>query len=254
MIDFRGVSKSYGPAIALHSMDLRIDPGLTTVLIGPSGCGKSTILRLMMGLISPDAGRVLFRGSELTAGNVIRCRQSMGYVIQEGGLFAHLTARGNVALMPRYLRWPRERIEKRLIELSALTRLELPLLDRYPGELSGGQRQRVSLMRALVLDPDVLLLDEPLGALDPMVRHDLQTDLRQIFRQLQKTVVVVTHDIAEAGFLGDVILLLRDGRIIQRGALAELVEQPADEFVVRFINAQRSPLETLQQIRITKYE
>jgi osmoprotectant transport system ATP-binding protein len=122
-------------------------------------------------------------------------------------------------------------------------RLPIRLLDRYPVELSGGQRQRISLMRALMLDPAVLLLDEPLGALDPMVRHDLQTDLKQIFREVKKTVVLVTHDIGEAGFLGDDIILLREGQIVQRGSLQDLVDHPADEFVVRFIKAQRSPLE-----------
>ena len=147
--------------------------------------------------------------------------------------------------MARYLRQESTSIEQRVRELAELTRLPMELLDRYPAELSGGQRQRVSLMRALMLDPALLLLDEPLGALDPMVRYDLQTDLKRIFRELGKTVVLVTHDIAEAGFFGDPIVLLRAGRIVQQGSLADLVHHPADDFVVRFVNAQRSPLESV---------
>jgi len=243
MIDLHGISKSYRSVVALGPIDLRFESGRTTVLIGPSGCGKSTILRLIAGLILPDAGEIRFDNEPLLPENLIEIRRHMGYVIQEGGLFAHLTARGNIILMARFLRWSPQRIQSRLEELSTLTRLPLPLLDRYPVELSGGQRQRVSLMRALMLDPAVLLLDEPLGALDPMVRHDLQTDLRQIFAELKKTVVLVTHDIAEAAFLGDHIVLLRAGNIVQRGSLGDLVNRPADEFVVKFINAQRTPPE-----------
>ena len=245
MIELRGVTKTYGVSVALEPTDLAIEPGRTTVLIGPSGCGKSTLLRLMTGLAVPDAGEVLFQGAPLTRETLNAARRQMGYVIQEGGLFAHLTARGNVVLMARHLRWPRERIDRRVKELAELVRLPTASLDRYPAELSGGQRQRVSLMRALMLDPAVLLLDEPLGALDPMVRHDLQTDLKRIFATLKTTVVLVTHDIGEAGFFGDVIVLLRDGMIVQRGTLADLVRRPVDEFVVKFINAQRSPLESL---------
>jgi osmoprotectant transport system ATP-binding protein len=167
----------------------------------------------------------------------------MGYVIQEGGLFPHLTAAANVALMARYLRWKRPAIQRRLAELAELTQLPLPSLQRLPTELSGGQRQRVSLMRALMLDPDVLLLDEPLGALDPMIRYDLQQDLRRIFQQLHKTVVLVTHDLGEAAFLGDTLVLLREGRIVQQGSPEQLVQHPRDGFVERFVRAQRSPLD-----------
>jgi osmoprotectant transport system ATP-binding protein len=164
-------------------------------------------------------------------------RQRIGYVIQEGGLFPHLTARENAAIMPRYLRWESARTAKRVEQLTELTRLTSSLLDRYPCQLSGGQRQRVSLIRALMLDPDVLLLDEPLGDLDPMVRAELQDDLRNIFRELGKTVVLVTHDLAEAGYLGDRVTLIRSGRIVQQGSFAE--DNPADDFVARFVQAQR---------------
>jgi len=241
------VSKSYGTTQALQPTDLDIAPGRTTVLIGPSGCGKSTLLRLMIGLIRPDAGRVLFDGTELTPENVRDMRQRMGYMIQDGGLFPHLTTRENVELMARYLGWDENRRKERLQEMVELTQLWPEVLDRYPIELSGGQQQRVSLMRALMLDPDVLLLDEPLGALDPVIRYEMQQELREIFRRLEKTVVMVTHDMGEAGFFGDVIVLLRDGAILQKGDLEDLVQRPADPFIRTFIKAQRSPLESLRQ-------
>lgn len=247
MLALIDVSKSYGTTLALQPTDLDIAPGRTTVLIGPSGCGKSTLLRLMIGLIRPDAGRVLFDGTELRPENVRDMRQRMGYMIQDGGLFPHLTTRENVELMARYLGWDESRRKERLQEMAELTQLWPEVLDRYPIELSGGQQQRVSLMRALMLDPDVLLLDEPLGALDPVIRYEMQQELREIFRRLEKTVVMVTHDMGEAGFFGDAIVLLRDGAILQKGALEDLVQRPADPFIRTFIQAQRSPLESLQQ-------
>jgi len=244
VLELAGVEKKYGDTHALHSLDLTFARGRTTVLLGPSGCGKSTLLRLIIGLVPLDAGTIRFDGVDITRDTVIDARRRMGYVIQEGGLFPHLTARANVSLMATYLGWAPERIDARVEELAELTHMGSELLDRFPGELSGGQRQRVSLMRALALDPEVLLLDEPLGALDPMIRADLQHDLREIFRSLGKTVVLVTHDIGEAGHFADTISMMRDGRVVQQGGLKELVNAPADEFVTRFINAQRSPLHT----------
>jgi osmoprotectant transport system ATP-binding protein len=170
----------------------------------------------------------------------------MGYVIQEGGLFPHLTARSNAALLARHLGWDADRINARVRELTGLVQLSPDRLDQRPGQLSGGQRQRVSLMRALMLDPDVLLLDEPLGALDPMIRADLQDDLRTIFRQLDKTVVLVTHNIGEAGYFGDEIVLLRDGGVVQQGTMHALLDAPASDFVTDFIRAQRGLLEQLE--------
>jgi osmoprotectant transport system ATP-binding protein len=240
------VSKRFGNVVALESLDLTIEPRRTTVLIGPSGSGKSTVLRLMTGLAQPDAGAVFFEDARITTDNIMRLRQRMGYVIQEGGLFPHLSAERNVTLVARYLRWPREKMAHRVNQLVQLVQLPAQSLSRYPAELSGGQRQRVSLMRALMLDPDVLLLDEPLGALDPMIRFDLQNDLRRIFQTLHKTVVIVTHDMGEAAFFGDTIVLMRDGRVVQEGTIRELIETPADPFVEKFIRAQRSPLEELE--------
>lgn len=225
--------------MAVREIDLAVSPGRTTVLIGPSGCGKSTLLRLINGLILPDAGEVSFGGVAVEASTVLRLRRRMGYVIQEGGLFPHLSARRNVSIMPEHLGWDAARADDRIAELAELCHLHLDVLERYPAELSGGQRQRVGLMRALVLDPDLLLLDEPLAALDPMIRSDLQQQLRGIFDKLGKTVVLVTHDLSEAGFFGDSIVLMRRGRIVQRGSFDELIDAPARPFVSRFVNAQR---------------
>jgi osmoprotectant transport system ATP-binding protein len=244
MLQLVGVSKSYGGTPALGPTDLTIPVGQTTVLIGPSGCGKSTLLRLLAGLIAPDSGNVTFEGVPVTPANARELRRRIGFVVQDGGLFPHLTARGNVMLLARHLGWDHIRMEKRLAELADLTRFSAELLDRYPVQLSGGQRQRVSLMRALMLDPAVLLLDEPLGALDPLIRSDLQADLRDIFQALHKTVVLVTHDLGEAGFLGDILVLMQAGRIVQRDTFDNLVRAPADAFVTRFINAQRPALPT----------
>jgi osmoprotectant transport system ATP-binding protein len=243
MLELCQVSKRYGKVQALAPADLVTERSRTTVLIGSSGSGKSTLLRIMIGLIEPDSGEVRVDGQRLSSQNALELRHRMGYVIQDGGLFPHLDARGNAALLARHLGWTRERIESRLLELLELTHLRADVLERYPTQLSGGQRQRVSLMRALMLDPDVLLLDEPLAALDPMIRTGLQEELREIFRALGKTVVMVTHDIGEAAFFGDTILLLREGAIVQRGSMRELLESPAEPFVTRFINAQRTVLE-----------
>lgn len=242
MFNLQQVSKRHGAAHALSDVDLDIPPRRVIVLIGPSGCGKSTLLRLMTGLTLPDEGVVLFEGQPVTLARLPALRRRIGYVIQDGGLFPHLTGFGNVTLMARHLRWPTAKVTSRIDELCALVRLTPNLLQRFPAEMSGGERQRVALMRALMLDPDLLLLDEPLAALDPMVRYELQNDLAEIFRSLAKTVILVTHDMGEAGFLGDLIVLLREGRVVQQGTLADLLERPAEQFVQQFIRAQRSPL------------
>lgn len=234
-----GVLKRYGDAVALGPIDLDVPAGRTTVLLGPSGCGKSTLLRLINGLVSPDEGTLRVLGEAVTPASVEALRRRVGYVIQEGGLFPHLSARQNVALLPRWLRWEPPRIDARVAELAALARLPEALLDRHPGELSGGQRQRVALMRALALDPEMLLLDEPLGALDPMVRAELQRDLREVFRALGKTVVLVTHDLREARHFGDLVVLLREGRVVQKGPLSALEQSPSEGFVREFLDAWR---------------
>jgi osmoprotectant transport system ATP-binding protein len=238
-IELIGVSKCFDSTAALSSISLKFDPGKTTVLIGPSGCGKSTLLRLIIGLIQPTTGEVCFEGQVLTPGNILEVRRRMGYVIQEGGLFPHLTARDNALLLARHLRRPETEMQARLAELCQLTRLPETALARFPVELSGGQRQRVSLIRALMLGPEVLLLDEPLAALDPMVRATLQTELKAIFQHLHQTVILVTHELSEAAWLGDQIVLLREGRVVQVGTFEALRDHPAEGFVSAFINAQR---------------
>ena len=239
MVELQQVSKSYHTTVALHPIDWSVPEGRTSMLLGPSGCGKSTLLRLINGLIEPDKGSVQIDGKPLRPHTAVRLRRSMGYVIQDGGLFPHMTARDNVTLMARHLGWAPQRIEQRVAHLSQVTRFPADGLSRFPVQLSGGQQQRVSLMRALMLDPTLLLLDEPLGALDPMIRFDLQNDLRDIFRSLRKTVIMVTHDVAEAVFFADRILLMREGRVVQEGTADELIQSPADAFVTQFINAQR---------------
>ena len=241
MFRLRQVVKRYGGQVAVE-VDLALARGQTTVLLGPSGCGKSTILRLLVGLVRPDAGEIWFDDRPL--GDELRAaRRRIGYVIQEGGLFPHLTAAENVVLPARGR--PRPEVAARLGALAELVQLPAELLSRFPVELSGGQRQRVSLMRALMLDPEALLLDEPFGALDPIIRAELQADLRRITRALGKTAILVTHDLGDAAALGDDVILLRAGRVVQRGPLAELMRHPADPFVTRFIEAQRAPIAAL---------
>ena len=243
MVRLRGVGVQFGDrrarVAALSHVDLDLPAGRTTALIGPSGCGKSTLLRILVGLVHPERGQVTF-DEPLHAGGDWRARRHrMGYVIQEGGLFPHLTARQNVLLPGQELRRPAAELAARVTELARLARLPEAALQRYPLELSGGQRQRVALMRALLLDPDLLLLDEPLAALDPMVRRELQDELKALIQALGKTVVLVTHDMAEAAWLADRIVLMSEGRVVQEGTLADLRERPATPWVGQFLSAQR---------------
>ncbi len=240
MLELENVSKSYGSLRVLEPISLAMEPGKTVVLIGPSGCGKSTLLRILIGLIPSDTGQVRFGGVEITSKNVLKMRHSMGYVLQDGGLFPHLDVRQNVTLMARYLnKMTPAQMDVKVEELAELTKLPREALDRFPTQISGGQRQRVAIMRALMLDPPLLLFDEPMGALDPLVRFDLQNDLQSIFQRLKKTVVLVTHDMGEAAFFGDDLILMSSGRIVQRGTIHEFQQRPTDPFVTRFINAQR---------------
>jgi osmoprotectant transport system ATP-binding protein len=214
-----------------------VEEGDTVVLLGPSGSGKSTLLRTLAGL-TPYTGVLRFAGAPITDWQAVR--QRLGYVIQDGGLFPHLTARGNVTLMARELGWDTERIAAGVEELAGLVALDASQLDRFPAELSGGQRQRVAMMRALMLDPAVLLLDEPLSALDPITRLRLATELRDIFARLGKTVVMVTHSLGEARFFRGRALLMRDGRIVQQGPVEDLKDKPADPFVAEFLAAEEA--------------
>lgn len=246
MIDLRDVSKMYGHRAALYPVNLKLQKGKTHVLLGSSGSGKSTLLRLMSGLIQPSSGAVWIDGAQVEPSQGKTLHTKIGYVIQEGGLFPHLTAFANTALQAKTLGWSKVRIHERIAELARLVQLDPGLLKQYPKEMSGGQRQRVALMRALMLDPDLILLDEPLGALDPIVRADLQYELKNIFNQVKKTVALVTHDINEAAFFGHTLSLFHEGRLVQHGSFHDLAKKPASDFVTRFIRAQIPPPEVLE--------
>ena len=237
MFSLEQVAVQFGTTTALQPTDLTFEPGSTTAMVGPSGSGKSTLLRVLAGLV-PATGLVQFAGSSIADWRAVRLR--LGYVIQDGGLFPHLTATENVEIMARELHWSRDRIDQRRTELARIVGLPDEPLARYPAELSGGQRQRVSIMRALMLDPDVVLLDEPLSALDPITRARLATELRSIFSALSKTVVLVTHSLREAQFFAERIVLMRRGQIVQSGSLEQLERTPNDAFVTDFIAAERA--------------
>src|SRR5579862_2458654 len=239
MFALEHISKRYGELIALDDVTLSFPAGTVSAIVGSSGSGKSTLLRLLLGLQWPDRGHIQVQGQQLERSSRLALRRRIGYVIQEGGLFPHLTVRNNLALLPRHLGWSRARIDERAQSLAELMALPESVLPRYPSELSGGQRQRVALMRALMTDPPALLMDEPLGALDPLVRAELQERLQQLFVRLRKTVLLVTHDLTEASFLASRIVLMRAGQVVQDGGAREFYEQPADDFVRRFVAAQR---------------
>ncbi|UCH65258.1 MAG: ATP-binding cassette domain-containing protein [Ignavibacterium sp.] len=243
-ITLKNIYKSFNSTIAVKDFSYNFKKSKITVLIGPSGCGKSSLLRLIVGLIKPDSGAIEINDRLLTDLNIQSFRKRIGYVIQDRGLFPHLTAKQNISLMAAYTGLSDYNILSKIEQLSHLTKFPSDGLQRFPAELSGGQKQRVSLMRALMLDAEFLLLDEPLGALDPLIRYDLQKDLKEIFGELKKTVVMVTHDLYEAVFFADEIVLIKDGSIIQSGTIDDLIQSPADPFVTRFVNAQRSEIIT----------
>lgn len=239
MLTLTNISKSFGEKTVLHDVNLNVPKGATHALIGSSGSGKTTLLRVTLGLIPFDRGYVKIQDQPLLSFTPTQWAERIGYVPQEGGLFPHLSGRKNISLIAELRGWAREKIRSRTEELGELTGLDRAVLDRFPHEMSGGQRQRVSIMRAALLDPPVLLLDEPMGALDPLIRVHLQEELKSIFKRLGKTVVLVTHDLSEAAFLADEMTLLHEGRVVQTGSYRELLLHPADPFVRRFIQAQR---------------
>ncbi len=241
MLKLSGISKRYGETSVLDGVSLDVGAGETVAIIGPSGCGKSTLLRIVNGLVQPDSGQVFVGGERVSPDNIRELRRRIGYVVQGGGLFPHLTARENVTLAARVFGIRTAQIEQRVVELAELVSLSAAQLDRYPLNLSGGQNQRVALMRALMLEPQLMLMDEPLAALDPMVRAELQEELRLLFTRLGKAVIFVTHDLAEAGYISDRIVVLGKGHVAQVGTLDELVRNPADGFVRSFVDAYRVP-------------
>lgn len=240
MIRLENVSKLF-PGIArpaVDSLDLSVPEGRTCVLIGPSGCGKTTTMRMVNRLIEPSSGRIIVEGEDVTQADPVLLRRRIGYVIQQVGLFPHMTIAENVATVPKLIGWPAEKIKSRSEEMLALVGLEpAQFLARYPRHLSGGQRQRVGVARALAADPPVMLMDEPFGAVDPVVRGRLQEEFVAILRRLKKTVIFVTHDIDEAIRMGDVVAIMKDGRLVQYDTPDRLLAAPADAFVADFVGA-----------------
>jgi len=241
MIELSSVSKVYSDGhAALHHVSLRVETGSTVALLGPSGSGKTTLLKLINCLVAPTEGRVIVNGTDVTQVDPVELRRRIGYVIQEAGLFPHLTASANVEIVPRLLGWSRARRRSRTRELFSLMALEWDhVAQAYPAQLSGGQRQRVGLARALAADPAIVLMDEPFGALDPLTRRRLQDEFVALKRRLQKTVVLVTHDVDEAFRLADQVAVLVEGRLIQVGTPATIRAAPASPFVAAFLADQR---------------
>ncbi len=243
MIRLEGVSKTFPGSArpAVDRLDLDVPDGTTCVLIGPSGCGKTTTMRIVNRLIEPSSGRIVVEGQDVTRADAVELRRRIGYVIQQVGLFPHMTIAQNVATVPQLLGWPGSRIADRVEEMLSLVGLEpAQFRDRYPRHLSGGQRQRVGVARALAADPPVMLMDEPFGAVDPIVRAGLQAELLGILRRLAKTVIFVTHDIDEAIRMGDLIAIMKDGRLVQCAPPEELLSSPKDAFVADFVGADRA--------------
>jgi osmoprotectant transport system ATP-binding protein len=243
MIRLENVSKTFpgAPRPAVDRLDLDVPDGTTCVLIGPSGCGKTTTMRIVNRLIEPSSGRIVVEGQDVTRADAVELRRRIGYVIQQVGLFPHMTIAQNVATVPQLLGWPGSRIAKRVEEMLSLVGLEpAQFLDRYPRHLSGGQRQRVGVARALAADPPVMLMDEPFGAVDPIVRAGLQAELLSILRRLAKTVIFVTHDIDEAIRMGDLVAIMKDGRLVQCASPEALLSAPRDAFVADFVGADRA--------------
>jgi osmoprotectant transport system ATP-binding protein len=243
-VELRAVSKVFADGTrAVDDVSLQIPAGRVVALLGPSGGGKTTTLRLINRLEEPTQGQVLVRGEDVRRQRPERLRRSIGYVIQEGGLFPHLNVSANVATVPKLLGWPRNRVRQRIgavLEMVGLPQTEFG--RRMPAQLSGGQRQRVGVARALAADPDLLLMDEPFGALDPGTREALQDEFLRLQARLKKTVVLVTHDLAEAGKLADEIVLIDRGLIVQRGSFQDLIHQPADDRVRGFLGRQGQTL------------
>ena len=244
MIVLERVSKTFlarGQAVvAVDDVSLEVPEGELHVLIGPSGSGKTTTMRMINRLETPSSGRILVKEKDIQAIDAVELRRSIGYVIQQGGLLPHFTVRDNVAIVPRLLGWSKSRRNGRAEELLALVGLPPDrFANRYPRELSGGQQQRVGVARALAADPAIVLMDEPFGAVDPITRKQLQRELRRIQAEVRKTIVFVTHDISEALLLGDRIVLMADGRVVQDGTPADLLRRPAGPFVTRFIGEER---------------
>ena len=257
LIKLEHVTKAY-PGVeepAVKDLNLEVNPGEILVLVGPSGCGKSTTLRLINRMIEPTSGRIIYEGEDVTKGDPNELRRRMGYVIQQIGLFPHRTIAENIATVPKLLKWPKDKINARVDELLEVVSMDPSIYrDRYPSELSGGQAQRVGVARALGADPDVLLMDEPFGAIDPITRDRLQNEFLRLQGELKKTIVFVTHDIDEAVKMGDRIAILREqSEIAQLDTPEHILTDPADEFVENFLGSG-AILKTLTLRRVKDIE
>lgn len=241
MIEFRHVSKSFPDGTrAVEGFDLVIPSHRTTVLVGSSGCGKTTLLRMINRMVEPTSGTVEIDGEDVASRSAVELRRRIGYVMQNGGLMPHFTVSDNIATVPLLTGSTRRQARHRALELMDVVGLDRAMADRYPHQLSGGQQQRVGVARGLAADPNILLMDEPFGAVDPIVRAELQQELLRLQRDLDKTVVFVTHDVDEAFLLGDQVVILAAGaRTLQVGSPSEIIEAPADDFVAAFIGADR---------------
>ena len=253
MIRLDHVTKNYegSDRHAVDSLDLEIETGTTVAMIGPSGCGKTTTMRMINRLETPTVGRVLVNGRDIAETDEKQLRRSIGYVIQQVGLFPHMTIERNIATVPRLLGWDKAKTDRRIDELLDLVSLDPAVMrKRLPHELSGGQRQRVGFARALAADPAIMLMDEPFGAIDPITRVKLQDEFRQILKKVSKTVVIVTHDLDEAIKMGDRIAIMRDGRLLQYDTPEAVLARPANDFVENFLGPDRA-IKRLSQIQVT---
>ena len=240
MLKLQNISKTFEGRTVLDDVNLTVAKGATHALIGSSGSGKTTLLRITLGLIPFDKGYVKINDQALLSFTPVEWADRIGYVPQDGGLFPHISARNNVALIAKLRGWPKSRIDGRVEELRKIVDLDAEILTHFPREMSGGQKQRVAIMRAAMMDPAVMLLDEPMAALDPLIRSSLQQELKSIFQRLGKTVLLVTHDLGEAVYLADQLTMLHEGKMVQTGTYRDLLQHPASPFVTQFINAQRT--------------
>jgi len=239
-VEFRVVTKRYADQTAVDALSFQVPAGKICILVGPSGSGKTTSLKMVNRLIEPTSGAILIDGNDVLQDDPVQLRRRIGYVIQQVGLFPHQTIAENVGTVPRLLGWPEARIAARATELLALVGLDpARYAKRYPAQLSGGERQRAGVARALAVEPPVMLMDEPFGAVDPIVRDRLQGELLRIQRELGTTILFVTHDIDEAIRLGDRVAIMRDGKLVQYAPPGELLAHPADDFVAQFTGADR---------------
>lgn len=240
MLKFDHVNKVYkGGKTAVKDLNMEFLPGEFIVFIGPSGCGKTTTMKMINRLIEPTSGSIYINGKNILEKDPVQLRREIGYVIQQIGLFPHMTIQQNISLIPKLLKWPEEKRRDRAKELLKLVNMTEDYLDRYPHELSGGQQQRIGVLRALAADQPLILMDEPFGALDPITRDSLQDEFKKLQKTLGKTIVFVTHDMDEALKLADRIVIMRDGQLVQIGTPDEILREPADSFVEEFIGKER---------------